>query len=392
MIKMAGFFTVHKGERTMERKKMRDWLWLGTALLLVWFVLQHAGSLVGFLQTLWGILSPFLMGAALAFVLNVPMSFLERRLLFFLDRNPRPQKAKRPVALLLTLLLALLVVYLVMALVVPEIIATVETIVKAVPGFLEQVDAWLAGYDFQLKDWIVSRVKLPTGPELEAQLGNMVNIALKGVALSGTVIGSVYQNVLSGFFTIMFVIYFLLGKERLKRQAERLLLAFLPAPRVEGILRVARLTKRTFSSFITGQCLEAVILGLLFFVFMSIFRMPYVLLISVFIAVTALIPVIGAWMGCIVGAFLILVGDPVQALWFVALFLVLQQLEGNIIYPRVMGNAIGLPSIWVLFAVVLGEGLMGILGMLLFIPLMSVCYKLLAEKVNERLKKKTVSP
>lgn len=376
----------------MERKKMRDWLWLGTALLLVWFVLQHAGSVVGFLQTLWGILSPFLMGAALAFVLNVPMSFLERRLLFFMDRNPRLQKAKRPVALLLTLLLALLVVYLVMALVVPEIIATVETIVKAVPGFLEQVDAWLAGYDFQLKDWIASRVKLPTGPELEAQLGNMVNIALKGVAFSGTVIGSVYQNILSGFFTIMFVIYFLLGKERLKNQAERLLLAFLPESGVEGILRVARLTKRTFSSFITGQCLEAVILGLLFFLFMSIFRMPYVLLISVFIAVTALIPVIGAWMGCIVGAFLILVGDPMQALWFVVLFLVLQQLEGNIIYPRVMGNAIGLPSIWVLFAVVLGEGLMGILGMLLFIPLMSVCYKLLAEKVNERLKKKAVAP
>ena len=374
----------------MERKRMRDWLGLGTTLLVVWFVLQHVSGLVGFLQTLWGILSPFLLGAALAFVLNVPMSFLERRLLFFMDR--RFPKAKRPVALLLTLALALLVVYLVMSLVIPQIIATVETIIKAVPGFVEQVDAWLTSYDFQLKDWIESHVKLPTGAELEAQLGNMVNIALKGVAFSGTVIGSVYQNILSGFFTIMFVIYFLLGKERLRNQAKRLLFAFLPKKRVEGFLRVARLTQRTFSSFITGQCLEALILGSLFFIFMSIFRMPYVLLISVFIAVTALIPVIGAWLGCIVGAFLILVSDPMQAVWFVVLFLVLQQLEGNIIYPRVMGNAIGLPSIWVLFAVVLGEGLMGILGMLLFIPLMSVCYKLLGEKVNDRLKAKEVSP
>ena len=376
----------------MERKRMRDWLGLGTALLVVWFVLQHMGRLVGFLQTLWGILSPFLLGAALAFVLNVPMSFLERKVLFFMDRGSRPAKAKRPVALLLTLALAVLVVYLVMSLVIPQIIATVETLIKAVPGFLEQVDARLTAYDFQLKDWIESHVKLPTGPELEAQLGNMVNIALKGVAFSGTVIGSVYQNILSAFFTIMFIIYFLLGKERLKSQAKRLLLAFLPRQRVEGFLRVARLTQCTFSSFITGQCLEALILGFLFFVFMSIFRMPYVLLISVFIAVTALIPVIGAWLGCIVGAFLILVSDPMQAVWFVALFLVLQQLEGNIIYPRVMGNAIGLPSIWVLFAVVLGEGLMGILGMLLFIPLMSVCYKLLGEKVNDRLKAKEVSP
>lgn len=374
----------------MERKRMRDWLWLGTTLLVVWFVLQHISGLVAFLQTLWGILSPFLLGAALAFVLNVPMSFLERRLLFWMDR--RFPKAKRPVALLLTLALTVLVVYLVMSLVIPQIIATVETIIKAVPGFLEQADAWLTSYDFQLKDWIESHVKLPTGAELEAQLGNMVNIALKGVAFSGTVIGSVYQNILSSFFTIMFIIYFLLGKERLKTQTKRLLFAFLPQQRVEGFLRVAGLTQRTFSSFITGQCLEALILGLLFFVFMSIFRMPYVLLISVFIAVTALIPVIGAWMGCIVGAFLILVGDPMQAVWFVVLFLVLQQLEGNIIYPRVMGNAIGLPSIWVLFAVVLGEGLMGILGMLLFIPLMSVCYKLLGEKVNERLKRKEVSP
>lgn len=373
----------------MERKRMRDWLGLGTTLLVVWFVLQHVSGLVGFLQTLWGILSPFLLGAALAFVLNVPMSFLERRVLFFMDR--RFPKAKRPVALLLTLALALLVVYLVMSLVIPQIIATVETIIKAVPGFVEQVDAWLTSYDFQLKDWIESHVKLPTGAELEAQLGNMVNIALKGVAFSGTVIGSVYQNILSTFFTIMFVIYFLLGKERLRNQTKRLLFAFLPQKRVEGFLSVARLTQRTFSSFITGQCLEALILGLLFFLFMSIFRMPYVLLISVFIAVTALIPVIGAWLGCIVGAFLILVSDPMQALWFVVLFLVLQQLEGNIIYPRVMGNAIGLPSIWVLFAVVLGEGLMGILGMLLFIPLMSVCYKLLGEKVNERLKIKAVS-
>lgn len=376
----------------MERKKMRDWLLLGAALLGIWFVLQHIGGLVSFLQTLWGILLPFLLGAALAFVLNVPMHFLERTLLACMDRSPRLKKAKRPAALLLTLTLALLVVYLVMSLVIPEIIATVETVVKAVPGFLQQVDAWLTAYDFQLKDWVESRIQVPTGPELEAQLGNMMDIALKGVAFSGTVIGSVYQNVLKTFFTIMFIIYFLLGKERLTNQAKRMLFAFLPPSKAEGVLRVSALTQRTFASFITGQCLEALILGLLFFLFMSIFRMPYVLLISVFIAVTALIPVIGAWMGCIVGAFLILVNNPMQAVWFVVLFLVLQQLEGNIVYPRVMGNAIGLPSIWVLFAVVLGEGLMGILGMLLFIPLMSVCYKLLGEKVNERLRRKSVSP
>ncbi len=376
----------------MEQKKNREWFWLGTALLAVWFAFQHAGRFVAFLRTLMGILSPVLVGAALAFVLNVPMRFLERRVLRVMNRAPRLQKVRRPLALLLTLALALLVVYLVMAMVIPELIATLETIVKAVPGFLKQADEWLSTYDIQLRESIESRIKVPTGAELEAQLDNMISIALKGVAFSGTVIGSVYQNILSGFFTLMFILYFLMGKERLASQAERLLRAFVADERVEKILRVAGLAQRTFSSFITGQCLEAVILGSLFFLFMNIFRMPYVLLISVFITVTALIPVIGAWIGCIVGAVLILVSDPMQAVWFVVLFLVLQQLEGNIVYPRVMGNAIGLPSLWVLFAVVLGEGLMGILGMLLFIPLMSVFYKLLGEKVNERLKAKAVFP
>ena len=204
-------------------------------------------------------------------------------------------------------------------------------------------------------------------------------------------IGTVYQNVLSFFFTVMFTIYFLSSKERLRSQVKNLMRAYLKPRWVEKALSVAELSQRTFSSFITGQCLEACILGAMFFVTMTLLRMPYVLLISVFIAVTALIPVIGAWMGCIVGAILILVSDPLQALGFVLLFLVLQQIEGNLIYPHVMGNAIGLPSIWVLFAVLLGEGLMGILGMLLFIPLTSVCYTLLREQVHRRLRERAAS-
>jgi len=148
---------------------------------------------------------------------------------------------------------------------------------------------------------------------------------------------------------------------------------------------VANLTQHTFSSFISGQCLEALILGVLFFIAMSIFKMPYVLLISVFISVTALIPVVGAWLGCFVGVLLILMVNPMQALGFGIMFIVIQQLEGNLIYPHVMGNAIGLPSIWVLLAVVLGDGLLGVLGMLLFIPLTSVVYKLFREKVNTRI-------
>lgn len=376
----------------MERKKFRDYLLLGAAVLGVWFILDHVQGVLDFFQMLWVILAPFLLGAAFAFVLNVPMRFLEKRVLCVMDRSAVMKKFKRPLALLLTLALTVLVIYLVMSLVIPEVITTIETVLRAIPSFIQKADEWLTPYEIQIGEFLDKQFQLPTGAELEKQIGNMLDIALKGVAFSGSVIGSVYQNILSTFFVLMFVIYFLLGKERLASQFKRLLKAYLKPVHYERFISVAALTQKTFASFITGQCLEAVILGCMFFIVLSLFKMPYVLLISVFIAVTALIPVVGAWMGCAVGAFLILVSDPMQALVFLAIFLIVQQLEGNIVYPRVMGNAIGLPSIWVLFAVVLGEGLMGILGMLIFIPLTSVCYKLLAEAVDKRLKTRQRDP
>lgn len=374
----------------MERKKFRDILLLGTALLAVWFLFSHIGDAVGFVKNLWFILSPFILGAALAFVLSVPMNFFERRLLKGLDRKPKAAKWKRPLALVLVLVAAVLTIYLVLALVIPELIATVETLIRAIPVAVQQLEMWLSQYEVHLGDWLSEKLTLPTGAELTAMLQKALNIALKGVAFSGSLIGSVYTNILDVFFTFMFVIYFLLGKERLGAQSKKLMRAYLKPERVERILYVTEKTKRTFASFITGQCLEALILGGMFFITLSILRMPYALLISVFIAVTALIPVVGAWIGCAVGAVLILVVNPMQALVFLGIFLLLQQLEGNLVYPRVMGNAIGLPSIWVLLAVVLGEGLMGILGMLLFIPLTSVAYQLLREDVDVKLRQKMI--
>lgn len=369
----------------MERKKFRDYLLLGSALLVVGFALMNLGAIAGFAGKLWAILSPFVLGAAIAFVLNVPMRFVETKVLRFMDKIKGVKGLKRPLAMVIVIALTVLVIYLVMSLVLPELAATLETIVKAIPPFIRQVDEWLAPYQIQLSDFFAKYLTVPSGEELMNKASKMAEIALKGVVFSGSVIGSAYQGVLSGFFTLMFVIYFLLGKERLSGQIKQLMKAYLKPEHTRCMLHVCRLSQRTFASFITGQCLEALILGLLFFLALSLFRMPYVLLISVFIAVTALIPVVGAWIGCIVGTFLILVSNPMQALGFVALFLVVQQLEGNLVYPRVMGNAIGLPSIWVLFSVVLGEGLMGVIGMLIFIPLTSVAYQMLRDDVYRRL-------
>ena len=375
----------------MEKRKFLAILLLSTLIISVYFLFERGSSLTGLFRTLWGILMPFFLGGVLAFVLNVPLRFFERLLLFFMDRSPGLRRFKRPLAMVLVLALVAGVVYVVMSIVVPELINTILSIIRAIPAALQRLDELIEPYGLSVSQVLSASFTVPTASDVDAKIADMINLLLKGAAFSTTVIGTVYQNVLSFFFTVMFTIYFLSSKERLASQLKSVMRAYLRPAWVEKVLSVATLSQRTFSSFITGQCLEACILGAMFFVTMTLLGMPYVLLISVFIGVTALIPVIGAWMGCIVGAVLILVSDPLQALGFVLLFLVLQQIEGNLIYPHVMGNAIGLPSIWVLFAVLVGEGLMGVLGMLLFIPLTSVCYTLLRQQVHKRLREQDES-
>lgn len=372
----------------MERKKFKDIFLLGASLLVLYFILLNLGTIVGFADTLWRILSPFLLGGALAFVLNVPMRIVETRLLSFMERIPGARRFKRALAMLLVLALAILVIYLLMSMIIPELISTLTTVFNAIPGAIRRLDELLAPTGISVSGLLNNTFKLPTTEELSSQLENMVNIALRGVAFSGAVIGTVYTNVLDLFFVIMFIIYFLSGKEKIGAQIKDVMNAYLKPEKVDRILKIGSLSQRTFSGFITGQCLEALILGCMCFLGMTLFKMPYVMLVSIFVGVTALLPIVGGWIGCIVGALLILINNPMQALWFILMFLVLQQLEGNIFYPRVMGNAIGLPPIWVLFAVVAGEGLLGLLGMLLFIPLTSVGYTLLREHVHHRLDKK----
>lgn len=381
----AGFIARNCGGEGVDKRRFKALLFLGTLLLLIYTVFQHAGSLWGFFTTLLAILQPFLFGVGLAFVLNVPMRFLERRVLSFMDRRAWLGRWKRPLALLLVALAVALVVYAVTSLLVPELIRTIESILRMLPKAFNMINEWLKQYGYDLSQYIQTSVFSDSPDQLKSQLDGVLDLALRGAIYSTNVIGAVYSSVLQFFFTIMFTIYLLFAKERLRRQAFQLGYAFLPENRVDRLGEIGTLTQRTFSSFITGQCLEALILGVMFFVTMSLFGFPYVLLISVFISITALIPVIGAWLGCIVGALLILMVDPMQALGFVVLFLVLQQIEGNLIYPHVMGNAIGLPSVWVLLAVVTGQGLMGIIGMLLFIPLASVVYSLAKEHVTRRL-------
>ena len=351
--------------------------------------LQHLGVVAGAVAWLLGILSPFVLGGGIAFVLNVPMRAIERHLF---PNQRRLTKLRRPLALVLTLVALTGVLTLAFCVIGPGIKDAVVSIAAQVPDAFDRLYQRLLGLEQYL-------------PQIKDLVGDLAidwkSLSQKALSLAqswgGSLIssgGGLMVGVVSGVSTfvigLIFSFYILLQKEKLARQGRQVLYGLLPLKRADRALEVLRLAERTFSNFLSGQCVEACILGTLFVIAMTIFRMPYALLVGVLIALTALIPIVGAFIGCAVGALLIAITDPWKALAFIILFLVLQQIEGNLIYPHVVGSSVGLPSIWVLAAVTLGGKLMGVGGMLFFIPLCSVLYALFRDFVKGRLADKKV--
>ena len=351
--------------------------------------LQHLGVVVGAVAWLLGILSPFVLGGGIAFVLNVPMRAIERHLF---PNQRRLTKLRRPLALVLTLVALTGVLTLAFCVIGPGIKDAVVSIAAQVPDAFDRLYQRLLGLEQYL-------------PQIKDLVGDLAidwkSLSQKALSLAqswgGSLIssgGGLMVGVVSGVSTfvigLIFSFYILLQKEKLARQGRQVLYGLLPLKQADRALEVLRLAERTFSNFLSGQCVEACILGTLFVIAMTIFRMPYALLVGVLIALTALIPIVGAFIGCAVGALLIAITDPWKALAFIILFLVLQQIEGNLIYPHVVGSSVGLPSIWVLAAVTLGGKLMGVGGMLFFIPLCSVLYALFRDFVKGRLAEKKV--
>ena len=334
-------------------------------------------------KTILHILFPFLLGGAIAFVLSVPMNRIRKRL--FANAKEKPKKFAAPVSLILTLIFVLALLSLVTIVVVPELGNTIATLGKTLPVLIRKAEQLVSNHP-ELVDYIDEVQAQLNWEEILNQLVTFFRIGANSM-LSSTI--SVATGIVSGvgtfFIGLVFACYILLQQEFLKRQMKKLIFAYLKEKHANRFLQICALTYRTFSNFLTGQCLEAVILGMMFFVSMTILRFPFAILVGVLIAFTALIPIFGAFIGCVVGAFLILTVSPSQAAAFIVLFLVLQQIEGNLIYPKVVGGSIGLPAIWVLVAVTLGGSLFGIVGMLVFIPIVSVVYTLLKEDVNKRL-------
>lgn len=351
------------------------------------------------------IVKPFVLGAVIAFIINLPMKFYETKLFGIetvsIKKRAVLQKIKRPASLILAIVSVILVLVLVLITVIPQLVATVRVLAEEVPIFAEEVLVWLEGVLASNPALLAELQKIKI-PEINWQetfrtiwgflqngMGNMLTSTF-------SVASSIVSGTMNFVIAFIFSIYILIQKEKLGEQFRSLIKAYTKPEVYEWINKVAALLYQNFSRFITGQCTEAVILGAMFVVVMSIFRLPFAFMVGVLIAFTALIPVVGAFIGCVIGAFLILVDSPTKVIVFLILFLILQQVEGNLIYPYVVGNSVGLPSIWVLAAVTIGGSLMGVVGMLIFIPLLSTVYILLREDVQKRnsqeIKKKDKKP
>ena len=371
-----------------SREKLRQLKRLmALAALLVLGLIYSEKIFMGFGFVI-GIAKPFIYGGMTAFVLNIPLRLFEEKLLGKW-KGRSAGRLKRPLCMLLALIAMVVAVALVIGTVVPQITVTAAEIGRKIPAFTERL---LGELDRLTRDYPELAAQVEKLEQMEIQWGSVLDRVIdflkNGMADMLTSTVSVASGIISGVvnavIAFIFALYILAQKEKLADQGRRILSAYLPQKVADRIQKVCSLLYRSFSSFITGQCLEAVILGTMFVITMSIFQMPYALMVGVLIAFTALIPIVGAFIGCGVGAFLILIDNPMQALWFVVLFLTLQQIEGNLIYPKVVGNSVGLPSIWVLMAVSLGGSLFGVFGMLFFIPLTSAGYALLRESVNNR--------
>ena len=369
-----------------ETLKQIRGLILFTAVVIV--CLWKFDTVIAVLRFVLNVVYPFLLGGAIAFVLNVPMNFVECHIC------KTKTKYARGISLMVVLLGVAGILALVLFGLIPQLADTFANLGRSMQAFIPQVQEWADHWFHNNKEIMsfVNHLEFDWNKIMDAGMQFLRNGA--GSVLESTI--NTAKNIIGAlatfFIAFVFAMYILLQKEKLGRQAKKVLYAFVRKGRAEATLEVLALTYKTFSNFLTGQCVEAIILGAMFVIAMTIFRLPYALLTGIVIAFTALIPIFGAFIGCVVGVFLIFMVSPFKALVFIILFLVLQQIEGNLIYPHVVGNSVGLPSIWVLAAVSVGGSLMGIVGMLIFIPLMSVVYALFREVVYIKLKQKNIYP
>lgn len=384
----------------LNRKNTKRLVLLIAFGVVLYWVLTNPSQAWRFVSGFFSLFFPFLLGGCLAFLVNVVLRPVERgwRRLWGKRYGPRQDKARRPVCLLVSVLLVIGVVFALFFVIVPSLKDSIVNFVNLLPERILQLQNWWN----QLSSFLAERgAHLPdfslNGQEMQQKIldwmrqygDQFLNTTIStAIGITSSVVSLIFNLVLA----LAFALYLLAQKETLTRQAKKVVQAIFSSKRAQQITELAHMTNRAFSNFVTGQLTEALILGCLCFLGMLIFRLPYAGVISVIIGFTALIPIFGAFIGVAIGALLILLVNPIQALWFILFIIVLQQIESNVIYPRVVGKSVGLPGIWVLAAVTLGGNAFGLLGMLFAVPLCSVLYAVARRVVHRRLAQKGLAP
>ena len=365
-----------------ELKELKKWFILIIFAILSYWLVNNFNVITDLVMKIINVLFPFILGGILAFILNIPMVKIET----LLNKKFKNKKVNRIVSITLSLLIFVLIILFIAFLLIPELVSNIELLVSSLPSLITNVQESIVNLLSEYPDVQIEIQKV------FAESGNINNILtnILNYIINGAIgfVKSLISSVVTLFTGIVFAIYMLSQKEYLKNCFEKLIIAYTKKEYVTKIFDFFNLVKNTFSKFISGQCLEAVILGCIFFVVLNIFKFPYALIISVLTAVTALIPVFGAMIAMIIGAILIAITNPIQALLFIAVFQIIQQIEGNFIYPRVVGKSVGLSPMWTLLAITVGGNLFGIIGMLLGLPLASIVYVLIKNDANERILEK----
>lgn len=366
----------------MKRDIKKNIILIITYIALIIFALVNFEKILSILGYIINIFSPFIFGAIVAFVLNVLVNFIERKL-FGKVKKKTWLKIKRPLSITISVVLVIFIIVFIMNLLIPQLKNSVSLFTDSLPTYKEDIINIMN--KFNLEGTTIKKVS-----DYLDNFGRVITDYIKGnskdvITVTTEVATSLIAIISKAVIAIVFAIYIIAQKETLKRQFNKLMSAYLKPRTVNRINKYASMANTTFSNFVTGQCLEALIFGSLCFLGMLILRLPYATTIAVLLGFTALIPVFGAFIGTFLGAFLILMISPIKAIIFVVFILVLQQIEGNLIYPKVVGKSVGLPGIWVLLSVTIGASVGGILGMLIATPLCSLLYILLRQAVNDRI-------
>ncbi|MBC5628308.1 AI-2E family transporter [Clostridium sp. NSJ-6] len=370
--------------------KFKEYWGIVTYTIIIAYVIFNFKNIISGGKNAIGIISPFIIGIAIAFILNLVMRIFEERVFKVLDskRYSKYSSLKRPLSVALTFVVVFAAITGLIIFIIPQLIDSISTLTDTVPSYIRSFEELISQYvsNTEVLNTLWNNF-LSAWREILQFTGQIVVTSLSGVV---NITVGFTSGLVNFILSLIFSIYMLLNKERLQLGMKKVLYAFSKNNFADKIMYLGKVANESFSSYIGGQFIEAIIIGALCFIGMIILKMPYPLLISVLVAVTALIPIFGAFIGTIPSAFIILIIDPMKALWFVIFIIVLQQIEGNLIYPKVVGSSVGLPPIWVMLAMLIGGNTFGLLGMLLGIPTFSVIYKISREYINKRLKNKNI--